>query len=52
MITSKRPGAETILLYKRVRKDLITWSTTFKKPLTYEAINVAFYQSFYKVAVR
>lgn len=48
MITSKRPGAETILLYKRVRKDLITWSTTFKKPLTYEAINEAFYQSFYK----
>ncbi|MBK7032423.1 MAG: phage integrase SAM-like domain-containing protein [Ignavibacteria bacterium] len=48
MITSKRPGPTTILHTRRVLKDLKEWSVKRKKPLTYEAIDEAFYQSFYK----
>lgn len=46
MITTRRPGASNILLYKRTLASLIDWSKYAKRSLGYETIDEAFYGSY------
>lgn len=48
MITTKRPSAVVIKLYSRVLADIKQWSTLDNYKLTFESIDEAFYQRYYR----
>ncbi len=46
LITTKRPGTETLQRYRHVLGTLSEWSTATHRPLTYEDMNIEFYLDF------